>query len=87
MNTNELENYLKAIRVPEEDYVIGGLGYGEVHGVGIVNGVWSTYYSERGQHRNIEPYVDEHHACMAFAKQMRDRVATVTGVLHDLPEN
>lgn len=49
MKLSEMKTYLAAHGVEEGSaYSHGGVGGGEIHGIEEIDGVWYTYYSERG---------------------------------------
>ena len=72
-NTAELVRKLQALGVPDHRYTIGGFGAGEVDGIEQVNGVWCTYYSERGMRNDLKRWRSEEEAC---AEIYRTVVAT-----------
>lgn len=80
MTLNDLKRWLDANTVPERYYVLGGLGVGEAEGVGLVDGVWSTYYSEHGLYSDVQPYESEDAACRAFAGIIIERMQAAQGV-------
>ncbi|MCB5200517.1 hypothetical protein LGQ03_14835 [Loktanella sp. TSTF-M6] len=49
MKLAEMKNYLAAHSVEDGTaYSHGRLGGGDIHGIEEIDGVWHTYYSERG---------------------------------------
>lgn len=80
MNTSAMTLYFEQNNVSDEYYVIDDLGGGEVDGVGIIDGRWATYYSERGKKRNIKYFDSEDEACRALVKLVSRRVEVETGL-------
>ena len=74
MNIEHMKKYFEEQKVPEWYYVIDELGGGEVDGIGCIDGRWATYYSERGEKRNIKFYGTEDEACEALIALVSDRV-------------
>jgi hypothetical protein len=71
---------LKNAHVSESLYVVGGLGDGECVGIAHDNdGVWRTYFSERGARRNIVEHPSEAAACAAFTANVAETVEAWTG--------
>jgi len=60
--------------VPDDFYVIDGLGSGEVDGIGMINGRWASYYSERGEKSDIQYFNSEEEACLALVDEVSSRV-------------
>ena len=40
-------------------YTHGGLGGGDIDGIECIDGVWYTYFSERGSKNSYRPWQDE----------------------------
>lgn len=79
MNIKQLELYFKQNNVPDKYYVIDGLGGGEVDGIGIIDGRWASYYSERGEKRDIQFFDTEDEACKALIKEVSGIIQEETG--------
>ena len=79
MKIKELELYFKQNNVPDEYYVIDGLGGGEVDGIGKIDGRWASYYSERGKKRDIKYFDTEDEACEALIKEVSEIIKEETG--------
>ncbi|MEJ6403468.1 hypothetical protein [Yoonia sp. 2307UL14-13] len=80
MNINEMIAYLALHGVKEDEfYTIGGLGAGEIDGIEMIDGVWFTYYSERGAKRNYVQRKNEEEAC-AYVAERAERYAKRLGV-------
>lgn len=64
MNIEKMKEYLAEHGVLEgELYTVGGLGGGEIDGIECIDGVWYSYFSERGKKRNRVERVSESEAC------------------------
>lgn len=84
MNVTEMTEYLTAHGVPEWMYTVGGLGGGEIDGIGHdENGNWITYYSERGARRGIQTWPSEEEAVADLVEKVR-KLAQHQGVWCDL---
>lgn len=60
MDKSNAIQLFEAKEVPAWLYVTDGdLGNGECCGIECTNGVWTTYYSERGSKQNIKVHKDE----------------------------
>ena len=79
MNIAEMELYFKQNNVPDEYYVIDGLGGGEVDGIGKIDGRWVSYYSERGKKRDIKYFDSEDEACNALINEVSEIIKQETG--------
>ncbi|MEO0381540.1 MAG: hypothetical protein AAF252_14835 [Pseudomonadota bacterium] len=63
MKLREMKTYLAAHGVEDGSaYSHGGLGGGEIHGIEEIDGVWHTYYSERGSKRGYRAWPSEEEA-------------------------
>ncbi len=79
MDITEMELFFKKNNVPDEFYIIDGLGGGEVDGVGKINGRWASYYSEHGEKTDIKYFDTENEACKALISEVSDRVEEEKG--------
>lgn len=66
MTLEETLSLFKKAEVPEYIYAVNDLGDGECAGISNAGGVWTTFYSERGQRMNEEVHATEAAACDAF---------------------
>lgn len=63
MKLREMKTYLAAHGVEDGlTYSHGGLGGGELYGIEEIDGVWHTYYSERGSKRGYKAWPSEEEA-------------------------
>ncbi|MEP4192598.1 MAG: hypothetical protein ABJN51_16040 [Sneathiella sp.] len=63
MKLIEMKTYLAAHGVEDGTaYTHGGLGGGEIQGIEEIDGVWHTYYSERGSKRGYRAWDAEEEA-------------------------
>jgi len=74
MNLTEMKLFFQENNVPDDFYVIDGLGSGEVDGIGMIDGRWASYYSERGQKSDIQYFDSEEEACVALIVEVSSRV-------------
>jgi len=79
MNIAEMKLYFEQNNVPDEYYVIDGLGGGEVEGIGKIDGRWASYYSERGKKRDIKYFDTEDEACRALILEVSGIIEQETG--------
>lgn len=60
MTLKEMTDFLASHGVYEDElYSIGGLGGGEIDGIELIDGVWHTYFSERGSKNSIKKWNSE----------------------------
>ena len=60
MKLREMKTYLAAHGVEDGTaYTHGGLGGGEIYGIEDIDGVWYTYYSERGSKHRYKAWPSE----------------------------
>lgn len=60
MTLQEMKTYLASHGVVDGSfYTHGGLGGGEIDGIEEVDGVWYTYFSERGSKNDRRAWPDE----------------------------
>jgi len=79
MNIAEMKLYFERNNVPEEYYVIDGLGGGEVDGIGKIDGRWASYYSERGKKSDITYFDTEDEACRTLILEVSGIIEQETG--------
>ncbi|GGI12927.1 hypothetical protein [Gottfriedia solisilvae] len=66
MNIAQLKSKLIAENVDPSAYsLIGGLP-NEAYCIGINNGIWEVYYSERGNKSSLNTFNGEQDACLYF---------------------
>ncbi|MEO0401139.1 MAG: hypothetical protein AAF214_02065 [Pseudomonadota bacterium] len=83
MKLREMKTYLAAHGVDEgSTYSHGGLGGGELHGIEEIDGVWYTYFSERGSKRNYKAWESEEEA-VAFVLESAERGARLYRIWRD----
>ena len=76
---DQMKDYLAGHGVEEGSvYTHGGLGGGDIDGIEEINGVWHTYFSERGSKNAYREWPDEASAvafilsrAVSLAKQYR----------------
>lgn len=78
MNIDEMKKHFQDHCVPDHYYVIDELGAGEVDGIALMDGKWCTYYSERGERRNIKTWNSEAEA-VAHIVPLVEEVAKLNG--------
>lgn len=79
MTLKEMKDYLDRHGVEDGSvYTHGGLGGGDIDGIEEIDGVWHTYFSERGSKNAYRAWPDEESAVayllpriVALAKQYR----------------
>jgi hypothetical protein len=80
MTLEETVLLLKEANVPAHRYTIGGLGGGECVGLAHDDdGVWRTYFSERGSRSSVVEHANEAAACAAFLDDVASIVEEFTG--------
>jgi hypothetical protein len=63
MTVTEMKKYLARHGVEDGSvYTHGGLGGGEIDGIEEIDGVWHTYFSERGSKNNFRAWPSEEDA-------------------------
>lgn len=62
-----------------DTYTLGGLGSGDIDGIEYVDGVWLTYFSQRGSKTNVKTWDTEHEACV-YIMQRAEKLARVYGL-------
>lgn len=63
MTVNELKTIFTANDVPTTNYSFDGMGGGDNYVLQQENGVWKTFYSERGSADDVRSYSNEDEAC------------------------
>ena len=79
----EMIAYLAAHGVEENSlYTVGGLGGGEIDGIEFIDGVWHTYFSERGAKRGYKAWATETEA-IAYILPRTVEIAKTFGLWKD----
>ncbi len=71
MNTSKLNEKLKGLNIPKDAYSLQGGFPNESFCIGEDNGVWETYYSERGNKTGLKTFTNEKEACEYFLLWMQ----------------
>jgi hypothetical protein len=72
MTVDEMRVYLDSHgAIAGYHYVIDGLGGGEVDGICQQDGAWHTYFSERGERRQMRRWASEAEACAHLIERAR----------------
>lgn len=81
MNLSETLQRLARANVPKHFYAVNSLGVaGECVCIAHdPDGVWRTYFSERGQRSDVVDHADEAAACAAFLEDVASITEELTG--------
>ncbi len=81
-----MKAYLAAHGVKDgEFYTHGDLGAGEIDGIEEIEGVWQTYFSERGSKNSYRQWPSEEEAVDFIMRRAR-HLARAMGAWHDTAE-
>ena len=61
---------LQELNIPRDAYSLQGGFPNEAFCIGVVNGKWETYYSERGNKTGLKSFENENEACEYFLAWM-----------------
>ena len=76
MNSNDLEQILEDEGFIKSTYSLTGGRHQDAYCLIFENGVWSVYYSERGEEIDKTSFDSESAACEFFLEKMRADVGT-----------
>jgi hypothetical protein len=71
MNKQQLQIELNRLQVPPDSYSLSGGFPNEAFCLDENYGVWTTYYSERGQKTGEKSFTGQAHACDSFLRDLK----------------
>jgi hypothetical protein len=76
MNKNELQEALNREGILPDSYDLDGGLLPEKYTLALESGIWSVYYSERGQQSGKRTFASESEACEYLLTTLRDDPTT-----------